>query len=129
MADGNGKGEELSKQSVSLQSMNELKQQKLDKLTAMSSLESESDDSQEYASIPTSPGVEYVADHDNEHDNEHNNDYDSDETDDGSPDTMSGTEPKGKDKDTAKQDTFRVLVTGFGVSYTCRVIMTFTYSR
>lgn len=87
----------------------------------MSSLESESDDSQEYASIPTSPGVEYVSEHDNGDD--------TDETDNGSPNARSGAEPKGKDKETAKQDTFRVLITGFGVSFICCAGRSFTYSE
>lgn len=95
------------------------------KLSTMSSLESESDDSQEFASIPTSPRVEYNS----EHEGDDHNDNDGDETDDGSRGTRSNIEPKGKNKDTVKQDTFRVLVTGFGVCFVCYVGVAFAHAK
>ncbi|KAF7782496.1 hypothetical protein Agabi119p4_1872 [Agaricus bisporus var. burnettii] len=69
----------------------------------MSDTNSDSDDSQEYVSVPMSPRVESSRDFEMEH-------------------TLDDSESRGeepnsnKDKESPKQDVFRVLVTGFGPS-------------
>lgn len=75
----------------------------------MSDTNSDSDDSQEYVSVPMSPRIESSRDFEMEH-------------------TLDDSESRGeepnsnKDKESPKQDVFRVLVTGFGVSFDQHII-------